>query len=495
MPGQQSINTLTSEFHEEFASHTQNLLQRRVMWFSGVLAIVHLSFWIISVGAVVIAWGVTEKMAEAIGRGTATDRVQWWVWGLGLINFAIAGLCFLTVRKSHLSLAQLVKLSHVLVIADGVIRISLDWLSARGSLGLAGFALTHLLASAILPWSPMQSLRPLFPVLGLNAILLFFLGKQDVALRIWLVAISPLVGVPGFLVCMLRDSRRAAQFKLRFFQHRYGEVKRELVDARRIHESLFPRPVTTGPFRLTYAYEPMRQIGGDYLFASMEEPRAGGGGSCSLVVMDVTGHGIIAALTVNRLYGELARIFAENPGVHPGEVLRLLNRYTHLTLACHSVFVTAFCARADLADGVLEYASGGHPPAFLRTVDGRISDLDSTAFVLGACPDDGFDPDCRRVPFLPGDALIVYTDGAYECRNARGAMLGIKSLRHACAGMPRVEPGEWPDRVLGVVAAHRVGVPTDDTLVVELSRPLVSRVMPHPWLAGAPISEAQEVRT
>jgi serine phosphatase RsbU (regulator of sigma subunit) len=497
VPGQDPTTTLTSEFHEEFASHTQQLLQRRVLWFSGALAVVHLVYWLFSVGTGLIARGVTEKLTEALltpGREAPSTGVQWWVWGLGLVNFAIAGACFLTVRRGHLSLARLVKLSHVLVIADGVIRISLDWLSARGSLGLAGFTLTHLMACAILPWSPIQSLRPLLPVLGLHTVLLLSLSKQDLAIKVWLVAISPLVGVPGFLICLLRDSRRAAHFKLRFFQHRYGQVKRELVDARRIHESLFPRPVSSGPLRLAYAYEPMRQIGGDYLFASMEEPGEKGPGSCSMVVMDVTGHGIIAALTVNRLYGELSRIYAENPGVRPGEVLRLLNRYTHLTLACHSVFVTAFCARADMADGVLEYASGGHPPAFLRTVDGRFSDLESTAFVLGACPDEAFDPDSKRVQFLPGDSLIVYTDGAFECRNGRGSMLGIRSLRAACVGMARVEPGEWPERVLGVVTGHRTGAPTDDTLVVELSRPLVSRVMTHAWLGATPAKDTHEVR-
>ena len=101
----------------------------------------------------------------------------------------------------------------------------------------------------------------------------------------------------------------------------------------------------------------MRQIGGDYLFARFE-PDARRPRRFHLLIIDVPGHGIAAALTVNRLYGEIERLFAENPETGPGEVLAALNRYVHLTLSRHSIYATA-CVRIDTERDLLEYAWAG----------------------------------------------------------------------------------------------------------------------------------------
>jgi sigma-B regulation protein RsbU (phosphoserine phosphatase) len=193
-------------------------------------------------------------------------------------------------------------------------------------------------------------------------------------------------------------------------------------------------------------------------------------------VVDVTGHGIAAALTVNRLHGELERLFAENPDVDPGAVLGLLNKYVHLTLANHSVYATAFCLRVDPARNVVEYASGGHPPAFLRAVDGTLHELSSTGFVLGACPSDDFDPAPATLPFYPGDALIVYTDGAIEAKNEAGRMLGVRGVQRLLAQKAGASPGQWPAVLMQTVDGHRVGPVCDDTLAVEVWRPLASEL-------------------
>lgn len=184
--------------------------------------------------------------------------------------------------------------------------------------------------------------------------------------------------------------------------------------------------------------------------------------------MDVTGHGIPAALTVNRLYGELKRIFAENPGASPGVVLRLLNSYVHLTLSSHAVFVTALCLRVDCRSDTLEYASGGHPPAFLRCSDGTIDRLDSTTFVLGVVLGEEFDPEQRTLKFGAGDCLIAYTDGAIEARGKSGRYLGVAGMQRIVAGSPI--DGDWPTTILRAVEQHRHGPSCDDTLVIELYR-------------------------
>lgn len=347
-----------------------------------------------------------------------------------------------------------------------------------GPLGLLGL---HFFACLFLPWTPGESLKPLMPLLVLNAaiVLVFmahatFTGAGSVRLGMFgvlVIAVSGLVALPGAGICWWRNSRFRDRLSGRMIRGRYMELRQELTNARTIHESLFPRPCLTGPVRFNYVYEPMRQIGGDYLYSSFHTGDQGQR-VLSVVLIDVTGHGIPAALTVNRLHGELERVFAENPQVNPGEVLRLLNSYVHLTLATHSVYVTAVCFRVDPFKGTLEYASGGHPPAFIRSVDARIEQLDSTTFVLGACAGVDFRHGEKSHAFHAGDTLIAYTDGALEARNANGRFLGIAGLLKILATTRPNAAAGWPGAILKAVEQHRHGPTEDDTLVIEITRPL-----------------------
>jgi sigma-B regulation protein RsbU (phosphoserine phosphatase) len=143
----------------------------------------------------------------------------------------------------------------------------------------------------------------------------------------------------------------------------------------------------------------------------------------------------------------------------------------HLTLANHSVYVTALCFKIDHEADTLHYASGGHPPAFLRAVDGTIERLDSTAFVLGAAAGGDFQPCPRSLRFGPGDALIAYTDGATEARDMQGRYLGVAGIQRVVAsGLGDAE--SWPAALAAAVDSHRHGPIADDTLVIEITRPL-----------------------
>ena len=461
----------TSDFRSGFAQETDRLLRRRFLWLIGTL--LGLSALGLSVFAVSLADPDFSKLSMQTVALVGGVSVAW------ILTYLGAGLYAWFDRPSG---NTLLRLTLLVIVCDGVYNILWRVLDLPSGVGMFGFMMSHVLACLFLPWTPRQALRPaliILPVSAASRLLIegstVFSGGfgwlgQDIA-PILMSVFAPL---PGVFVCWLRDTRRTERYKLRFLQQRYGEVRRELTDARRIHESLFPAPIDQGPVRFRYQYEPMRQIGGDFLFAQpcSEADEGCEPGEMSIVLIDVTGHGIPAALTVNRLHGELERVFAENPRIGPGEVLRLLNRYVYLTLSTHSVFVTAICARVRPSTGVIEYANGGHPPAFLRAVDGTIDRLESTAFVLGACPDNEFDPEPETRPFGPGDAVLMYTDGATEARNKLGKMLGIAGMERLVASLAAVDPGRWTKTLLGWVEDHRFGAPDDDTLIVELYRPL-----------------------
>lgn len=488
-----SSAAFTADFREDFEAETARLLRARFLWFTRVVAAV----WCIEV--------VLRLVAHFL---TASDPGDLAAWRGSLENLALAlptlVLCAALYRRELTRprpKSELVTMTFWLVVLDGLSRVAGRELALAGAGGLWGVVLTHVVAALLIPWTARQAVAPVAVVLAVNAALLlggfFFWGPRtdsfDSRLAQLLIStlFSPFAALPGVLISFTRHSRRVQNFRVRVLQRRYGEIRQELVDARRIHEALFPAPVSSGPLRFSYRYEPMRLIGGDYLYAAFT-PRshhapAPADAALSIVVMDVTGHGIAAALTVNRLHGEIERVFAENPAASPGDVLALLNRYVHLTLATHSVYVTALCLRFDPARAALEYASGGHPPAFLRAVDGTIEQLPSTAFVLGACAAADFHPDPRSLRFGPGDTLIAYTDGAIESRDARGRMLGVAGVQRIIASASSSPDAGWPELILRAAAAHRGRPADDDTLVIEVSRPLTDAPSPHaPLPAHAP---------
>lgn len=460
----------TTEFHHEFRAETGKLLVRRFLWFTAVVV----AFGLLSmIGGMVVAMSSSVTVTDGSSDPAETLRnpLTWVFSAIWLVAFATA-LVYVWRKKPPEFLV--LRISFWVVTFDGLLNIVSLAAGVPGSMGAFGFFMTHLLACLFMPWSAWQALRPMIVVLSVNALVTLLIrfpvwtGAMGVEEWARLIA-SPLLAIPGTFWCWTRHSKRVKDFRYKFVNSKYSEMRRELVDARRIHESLFPDTIEDGPVRFAFEYEPMRQIGGDFLFSHCCKGRDGEpDGPLNIVLLDVTGHGIPAALTVNRLHGELERIFAEMPDVGPGEVLRLLNRYVHLTLSTHSIYVTGMCLRVDCARKEIEYASGGHPPAFLRAVDGTIEELQSTSFVLGACPDEAFDPAPRTLEFGPGDTILAYTDGAIEARNGSGKMFRIDGIRRMVASADGRSPTMWPRIFKDEVIEFRGGPPEDDTLLLVL---------------------------
>jgi hypothetical protein len=468
-PGQAPppANHRAAEVNHAFETHTYGLLRKRFKAFTALLAVLNglllltgLVFWLFFKNT---PWWLL--VARPSGKNWASFTLS---FGLGVITTSIYALCYYIARTTPLPKERLLNLTYLLVVCDGLIKVLASYMPGLSTLGIFGVMVTHVLACGFLPWKPVQAMKPLIPVLGVWAIIKLATGWGDLPETGLKIALAPIVGVPGVLLCMAHSSQRMQDFERAFFARRYNAVQRELYDARRIHESLFPAHVADGTVTMRYAYEPMQLIGGDYLFTF--RPPADNGrddGPLSVVLLDVTGHGITAALTVNRLNGELHRIYGEDPEASPHKVLKLLNRYAHLTLSRHSVYLTALVMRADPDVNTLEFASAGHPPAYIRRADGGVEELRATTFVLGACPDDDFDPMATRHPFHPGDVVIAYTDGVLEAKGIDGRMLGLAGVR-AFLEERRESPG--CNDLLNLVLEHRHGPSEDDVLVVELSR-------------------------
>lgn len=470
----------TTEFRREFARETERLLRRRLLWFvsiwgglgvlSGLPDFVVLAF---RDSGVLPGW-VTEVF-------THVGEPFFWLFVSAYLAWSAcyAGALFAVLRFS-LGERALLRISLALVAVDGILILLTRAGGVSPALGMGLFILSHSVASAMFPWTWSQALRPV-AIVSVASVLTGWLITREADDEIWGDVIAsvatPVIGLPGVLICLLRHSRRLERFGYRFLEEKYGRLRQELNSARIIQQSLFPHPVRDGAVRMVFRYEPMRQIGGDFLYASrpqrVEAGRRVEEAPLSVVLLDVTGHGIPAALTVSRLHGEIDLMYAANPLASPAEVLGRLNHHVHLTLSRHSIYVTGVCARVDPIAGTLEYASAGHPPAFLVGSDGTLEELESTTLLLGVAATEEFEAGVRRVRMGPGDALIAYTDGATEARNHSGRMLRTEGLRDLVRGLRGETPGERAERLLRAVAAHRDGrAAEDDTLIVEVYRPV-----------------------
>lgn len=326
---------------------------------------------------------------------------------------------------------------------------------------LIGLTAAHMTPSFMMPLSYTQSLAALLGPFILWFVLLMTTPSQILADQLVPVVSLPWTALPGLLMIRWRTKQRAQTAERIEIDEHVKNLGDELSRARDVHESLFPRRFD-GDICFNYAYDPMSEIGGDFVHVAINKQS----GTVSMTVLDVVGHGVVAALTVNRMYGEIERIWAEHPHCTAGQLIALLNRYVRLTMSRHDLYATGACYQICSKDGQLSWASAGHPPAFLRREDGSVEDLESTVMLLGVMEDDAFDSKTESRILNPGDIVISYTDGAMEARNPQGEQFGLKQLREAAAFTP--PPRNWSNFLSSAVRRHHEGQTEDDILVATL---------------------------
>ena len=203
----------------------------------------------------------------------------------------------------------------------------------------------------------------------------------------------------------LESERRAAQ---------------ELEIAKQVQARLFPQ---TLPSLKTLEYAgtciQARQVGGDYYdFLDLE------GGCFGLVIGDVAGKGMAAALLMANLQANL-RIQSAMALHQTKQLLRSVNQVFHKNTH-ESAYATLFFAEYDDNVQRLRYANCGHLPALLLRGDNTVERLESTATVLGLFGDWNCVVEERTL--FSGDTLAIYTDGITESFNEAGEEFGEERL-------------------------------------------------------------------
>jgi serine phosphatase RsbU (regulator of sigma subunit) len=187
------------------------------------------------------------------------------------------------------------------------------------------------------------------------------------------------------------------------------KIEHDLSLAASIQQQILPKslPSIEG-YDIAGVNIPTKLVGGDY-YNCVPLP----GGRYALVIADVTGKGMSAALLVSSLHAYLSA-YLESP-TSPVQLVRRLNKVI-FRATTDDRFITAFIAFFDPRTGTIESVSAGHNPAYLRARNGDVRELSAGGLPLGML-DVEFPLQSETVMIGRGDRLLLYTDGVTEAPN------------------------------------------------------------------------------
>ncbi len=212
----------------------------------------------------------------------------------------------------------------------------------------------------------------------------------------------------------------------------------EMDAARVLQKVLLTAPLETPGFTVEAVYEPAQEVGGDFYWTRVEP-----GGGITVVVGDVSGKGLRAAMLVAVVMGILRQTAA---GVRPAELLANLNRA--IQGQTHGGFVTCCCARIE-HDGSAVIANAGHMQPYIDSAE-----VPTAGLPLGLLADVDFE-DLE----VHGRTFTFVSDGVVEAAGANGELFGFDRTRDISTRSARE-----------IAEAARAWGQNDDITVVTVQR-------------------------
>jgi sigma-B regulation protein RsbU (phosphoserine phosphatase) len=191
-------------------------------------------------------------------------------------------------------------------------------------------------------------------------------------------------------------------------------MKRELEIAREIQSWLVPaHPPQVAGAEIAFFTRPQNSVAGDYydaFYPDVADPTGADGSKLMIVIADVAGKSIPAALLMATLQASLRTIAGD--GAPLADLVARLNRYASAHSQNGQRFTTAVLCEYDPQTRVLTYVNAGHNAPILRHADGRLEKLEVGGLPLGIHSPIFYET--ASIQLQSGDALIFYTDGVIE---------------------------------------------------------------------------------
>lgn len=214
-----------------------------------------------------------------------------------------------------------------------------------------------------------------------------------------------------------------------------------------------------------------RSVGGDYYdFLKLDD------GRLALVVADVAGKGMPAALLMSGLQARVQVLFetGENLASHVSKLNRSLKKYFP-----RNRFVTFFIAALSPDSGRLDFCNAGHNPPMLLHGDNTLEHLIPTGPIIGVST--RFTYKELVAHMLPGDILALYSDGVTEaCDAFHTEEFGEERLLQTLRDNREKPPAAIIDAIIKRIASFTGNAPLSDDLTLVILRRLALNDVPNP---------------
>lgn len=238
-------------------------------------------------------------------------------------------------------------------------------------------------------------------------------------------------------------------------------MQRELDLAATIQRDILPKSIpSVASIDLSVLARPARQVGGDYhAFVERDD-------ILTIVVADVSGKSMPAALLVSALHAATQLLFAE--GRELGDVATELNKHIHRWSA-ENKFITMVMVSIDRENETLQYVNAGHNPAYVLS-PGRIEQVRSHGLPVGILPQTRYF--AQTLPFPAGSTVVLYSDGITEAEDVEGEEFGNERLEGILREHSAAPPSVLRDEIVRHVDAFVGAAPQkdDQTLVIAKTR-------------------------
>jgi serine phosphatase RsbU (regulator of sigma subunit) len=233
-------------------------------------------------------------------------------------------------------------------------------------------------------------------------------------------------------------------------------LQRDMELARQMQRTLLPSkpPQVPGYFFFDY-YQAARQVGGDY-FDYVQLP----GGRHAVIIGDVAGKGVPAALMMARLSADVRFSLASEED--PAKAIQQINEgFAHHDWSDR--FVTMIAAVLNPRANELTLVNAGHMAPFLRRRGGGVEEIgeDAAGLPLGVAP--GYEYQSYTQTLQPGDVLTMFTDGFSEAMNGERELYGLERLKNQI-GSPALNVADFGQLILEDVRQFVNGVDQSDDM-------------------------------
>ena len=272
-------------------------------------------------------------------------------------------------------------------------------------------------------WALMMKLSPARRVLLVIALVLLILSGFGFRLSDQVVMDTKTESIAAVLLLLLLSLELADKVIM----------KRDLEIAREIQNWLVPsQPPDVPGAEIAFATRPQNSVAGDYYDAFYPTVSAAEGGKLLLVVADVAGKSVPAALLMATMQASLRTIAGDNAPLDA--LVARLNRYASAYSLDGRRFTTAILGSYDPASGELIYVNAGHNAPVVRRINQSMEFLDKGGLPLGIEPSAVYET--GTVSLRAGDTLVMFTDGVVEAFNESGEEFGNGRWLNAIRNLP-----------------------------------------------------------